>query len=125
MLVRKQVWETIPESRRLNQESHQHIFFHRKHKVPANRVKDVTYCKFVCSGRDQKKKTNHTRAVLGGNLVHFPGNVGTPTADMLLVKILLNSVVSTPGAKFIAINISKFYLNTPMTLLKSFTLTRG
>ena len=38
----------------------------------------------------------------------------TPTAEMLLVKIMLNSVISTSGAKFMSIDISNFYLNTPM-----------
>ena len=33
---------------------------------------------------------------------------------MLLVKILFNSVVSTPGARFMSIDISDFYLNTPL-----------
>jgi len=33
---------------------------------------------------------------------------------MLLVKVLLNSVVSTLNAKFMSIDISNFYLNTPM-----------
>ena len=37
------------------------------------------------------------------------------TADMMLFKILLNSVVSTPGSKFITMDISNFYLNTPRT----------
>ena len=51
---------------------------------------------------------------LGRNLVNYPGNVGTPTADMLLFKVLLNSVISTPGAKFMTIDLANFYLNTPM-----------
>ena len=89
-------------------------FFIHKHQVPPERFKDVTYCKFVCTVRPQKKEQNRTRAVLGGNRVHYPGDVGTPTADMLLFKILLNSVVSTPGAKFMAFDVSNFYLNTPM-----------
>ena len=37
-----------------------------------------------------------------------------PTADILTVKLLLNSVVSTPGAKFFTMDISNFYLNTPL-----------
>ena len=36
----------------------------------------------------------------------------TPTAEMLLVKIMLNSAISTPGPKFMSIDISNFYLNT-------------
>ena len=65
-----------------------------------------------------EKETNRTRAVLGDNLVHIPDDVGTPTADMMLFKILLNSVISTPEAKFMTINISNFYLNTPKTRYK-------
>ena len=34
--------------------------------------------------------------------------------DLLIVKVLLDSVVSTPGAKFVTIDISNFYLNTPL-----------
>ncbi len=49
---------------------------------------------------------------MGGNQINYPGEVGTPTADMLLVKCLLNSVGSTKGSKFMIINISNFYLNT-------------
>ena len=51
---------------------------------------------------------------MGGNRINYPGEVGTPTAEMLLVKIMLNSVVSTPGAQFISIDIKNFYLATPM-----------
>ena len=39
---------------------------------------------------------------------------GTPTSDLLTVKLLLNSVISTPGAKFMTLDIKDFYLNTPM-----------
>ena len=39
---------------------------------------------------------------------------GTPTADLLTVKLLLNSVVSTLGAKFMALDLKDFYLNSPM-----------
>eukprot|EP00956_Cyclotella_meneghiniana_P044723 scaffold332159_cov162-Cyclotella_meneghiniana.AAC.1 len=33
---------------------------------------------------------------------------------MLTVKLLLNSVISTPGAKFMSLDISNFYLMAPM-----------
>ena len=39
---------------------------------------------------------------------------GTATTDLLTIKLLLNSVVSTPGAKFMTIDIKDFYLNTPL-----------
>jgi len=37
------------------------------------------------------------------------------TADLLTVKLLINSIISTPGAKFMTMYIKDFYLNTPMT----------
>ena len=91
------------------------IFFIKKEDVPKDRLKDTTYGQFVCKLRPEKiKEPNRTRLLLGGNLINFDGEVGTPTADMLLNKILLNSVILTPGAKFMTADISNFYLNTPM-----------
>jgi len=90
------------------------IFFKSKSEVPQDRFKDVTYGKFVCSERPQKAEPNRTRLTVGGNRINYPGEVGTPTADMLLVKCMLNSVISTMNAKFMCIDISNFYLNTPM-----------
>jgi hypothetical protein len=51
---------------------------------------------------------------VGGDRINYPFDVGTPTADMQLVKLLFNSIVSTPGAKFMSLDISNFYLETPM-----------
>ena len=90
------------------------IFFIRKEEVPLDRRRDVTYIKFVCNVRTEKAEPNRTRATMGGNLVHYPDDVGTPTASLLLVKILLNSVISSPGSKFATADIENFYLNTPL-----------
>jgi hypothetical protein len=51
---------------------------------------------------------------MGGNLINYLGDCGTPTANLLTVKILLNSIILTPNAKFMTIDIKDFYLNTPM-----------
>ena len=79
-----------------------------------NVASDVTYGKFVCNVRPEKKEQNRTRLVVGGNRINYPGDVSTPTADMLLAKILFNSVISTKGAKFMTADISNFYLMTPL-----------
>ena len=50
----------------------------------------------------------------GGDKVNYPDEVSTPTANLLLVKSHLNSVISTPSAKYLILDISNFYLNTPM-----------
>ncbi len=54
------------------------------------------------------------RATFGGNLIHYPDDVGTPAADLLLIKIFLNGVISTKGARFVTADLSNFYLCTPM-----------
>ena len=42
---------------------------------------------------------------MGGNLVNYPDDCGTPTADLLTIKLLRNSVISTNNAKFMTIDI--------------------
>ena len=51
---------------------------------------------------------------MGGDKIKSPIDCGTPTADLFTVKLLLNSVVSTNGAKLFTLDIKNFYLNTPM-----------
>jgi hypothetical protein len=59
---------------------------------------------------------------MGGNLVNYPDNCGTPTADLLTVKLLFNSVISTNNAKFMTIDVKDFYLMTPMKHYKYFRM---
>jgi hypothetical protein len=68
----------------------------------------------VYEDRPQKKEVNRTRLMLGGNLIDYPEDVSTHTAEMDTIKILLNSVVSTPEAKFCGLDITNFYLDTPL-----------
>ena len=90
------------------------IKFIFKHKVPKGRFKDVTYGQFVCMVHPVKLEKNCTRFTIGGDRINYPGEVATPTADLLVAKILFNSTISTPGAKFMTMDISKFYLNSPL-----------
>jgi hypothetical protein len=92
------------------------IFFVRRDQVPRNRIKDTTYGLITCLISPEKiDEPNRTRLVAGGDRVHYPGDAGTPTADLLTVKLLINSIISTPGAKFMTMDIKDFSLNTPMT----------
>eukprot|EP00804_Cyclotella_cryptica_P030324 CCRYP_011861-RA/>CCRYP_011861-RA protein AED:0.29 eAED:0.29 QI:0/-1/0/1/-1/1/1/0/670 len=90
------------------------IRFIRKRDIPKDRVKDITYGQFVCTIRPEKKEPNRTRLVVGGDRINYPGEVATPTADMLAAKILFNSVIYTANACFMTMDISNFYLNTPL-----------
>ena len=88
--------------------------FIHKHEVPQGIFKDVTYICFVCSVWTEKKEPNRRCATISGNLINYPDDVGTPTEDLLLIKILLNSVISTPKAQFANADISNFYLMMPL-----------
>ena len=51
---------------------------------------------------------------VGGNLIDYPGDVSTRTADLTTVKCHLNSVISTPGARYCCVDLKNFYLGTPL-----------
>eukprot|EP00956_Cyclotella_meneghiniana_P010727 scaffold15031_cov47-Cyclotella_meneghiniana.AAC.1 len=91
------------------------LFFIPRSEVPPERGRDITYTRICANYRPEKSDPNRIRITLGGNLVNYPGDVGTRTADMLTVKLLINSVISTPGSKFMSLDISNFYLMAPMT----------
>ena len=56
-----------------------------------------------------QQEKNQTRLTL----TNYPDDCWTPTANMLLVKILLNVIILLDGTKVIVEN-SNFYLNTPL-----------
>ena len=90
------------------------IEFIFQHDVPTERMKDVTYGQFVCTVRPEKAEPNRTRFTVGGDRINYPGAVATPTAEMLVAKMLFNSVISTKDARFMTMDISNFYLMTPL-----------
>ena len=59
---------------------------------------------------------------MGGNLINYPVDGGTPTADLLTVKLMFNSTISTPNAKVMTIHIKDFYLMTPMDRFEYFRM---
>ncbi|KAL7500917.1 hypothetical protein ACHAWT_008970 [Skeletonema menzelii] len=81
-------------------------------QIPADRV--VTYASIATDYREQKDDPNRVRITAGGNLINYPGELTTRTADLQTTKIMWNSVVSTPGAKYCCFDISNFYLGTPL-----------
>ena len=91
------------------------IEFIFQHEVPTDRMKDVTYGQFVCTVRPEKAEPNRTRFTVGGDRINYPGAVATPTAEMLVAKMLFNSVISTKGAHYYTIFLQDFYHNMPMT----------
>ena len=88
-----------------------HFIHHRS--IPKGRR--PTYCRVVCTDHPQKSQPRHVRYTVGGDRIHYPGNVSTTTAGLPTTKIIFNSTISTPGARFACFDIKDFYLNTHMT----------
>ena len=80
--------------------------------IPKDRV--VTYARIVVDYRPQKADPNRVRITAGGNLIQYPGELTTRTSDLRTTKIMLNSVISTRGARYMTADAANFYLATPM-----------
>jgi hypothetical protein len=88
------------------------IRFIRRSYIPKGRK--VTYDSFVVDIKDHKDEKERTRLTVGRGPIEYPGDKSTRTAGLTTAKILINSVISTPNAKFLVIDINNFYLNTPL-----------
>jgi hypothetical protein len=90
------------------------IRFIRRSNIPKGRK--VTYGSFVVDIKDHKEEKERNRLSIGGDQIEYPGDKSTRTAGLTTAKILINSVISTLGAKFLVIDIKIFCLNTPRTI---------
>ena len=64
--------------------------------------------------KSNKLEHNWTRVTVDGDRINCPLDCGTPTADVPVIKLLWNSTLSTLGEKYFTLDISNFYLGTPM-----------
>ena len=86
------------------------IYFINKNQVP----QDVTYDRICANYQPETEYPYRIRLTIGGDRINYNKDCVTPTAFLLKVKLLLNSIVSTPGAKHFTMDIKTFYLNTPL-----------
>ncbi len=82
----------------------------------------MTYGTYGCEIKQNKGKKHCTQLIARGDRIHYPDNAVTPTADMTLVKVLLNSIISTENARCIILDVKDFYLNTPMKRFENMRL---
>ena len=84
--------------------------------INANEIphhKRPTYVRVCANYRPQKNDPYRVHYTLGGNLIIYPGPKAALTASFPLVKLLLNSVLSTPNTKFHTIDIEDFLVLYP------------
>ena len=84
------------------------IDFIGRHEVPKGRK--VTYATFVLDYRPLKNKKYRVRITVGGDRLEYEGDAGSPAANMLETKILLNSIISdaSRGARMLCADIKDF-----------------
>jgi hypothetical protein len=74
----------------------------------------VTYACVVVDFRPQKADPHHIRITAGGNLINYPGELLTQSADLTTSKLMWNSVLSTAGTKYMCLDNKNFYLTAPL-----------
>jgi hypothetical protein len=82
--------------------------------ILSHKKKEICHTMVVCEVRPKKDDPDRTQITIGGNPICYPGDVGTNTALLELIKLLLNSVLAQKGARLSSIGLKNFYLDTPM-----------
>ena len=87
---------------------------------PPDRRSDTTYYNPQTKEKinDQMQKTYRIRGTAGGDKINYPGNVSANTADMEVVKLLIQSVASDRHNKgvsnWMTLDIKDYYLGAPL-----------
>ena len=80
--------------------------------------RDVTYGRIVINYRPEKYDLYSFRLTGGGERIICSWDCGSPTVDMLTVKLILNSIVLTTDESFVTIDIKDLYLSMPIPRYK-------
>jgi hypothetical protein len=78
-------------------------FFIKLANIPKDRK--ITYGKIVCDYKPHKKEKERVRLTVGGDRIHYSGDVAPSTADIATFKILINSTLSTKDAAMMMMDI--------------------
>jgi hypothetical protein len=93
-------------------EGYNTIFFIPRQEVPRGKI--ITYGRFVVDIRPNKSETHRVCLTVGGNIIQYPGDVSTRSADLTTSKCLWNSTISTEVDKYMCLDVTNLYLGTPM-----------
>ena len=86
--------------------------------TPLDLRKVIAFSKVFCTFCPEKSDPNRTRITIVVQNIKYPGEVGTKMTSLDLPKLLLNSVLSLKGAKFVTFDIKNFYHQTPLKRLE-------
>ena len=90
------------------------IDFIHKYEVPTGCR--VTYATYVVDYRPLKSEQYRVRITVGGDRLEYLDDAGSPAANLMETKLLVNSTISDAkdGARFMSADIKDYFLATPM-----------
>ena len=80
--------------------------------IPQDWRHEICHSMVLCEVKPHKEDPNRTRITVAGSQICYPGDVGTPTGSLDLVKLIINSVLSCRNARFVSFYLKKLYLQT-------------
>ena len=88
------------------------VFFVAKYSITHNRK--VTYDRMVATIRPTKAEVNRVRVTGDRYRLDLLGATTTDCASLTTTKFLLKSTISTPGARFMTLDLKDLYYGTAM-----------
>ena len=83
-------------------------------------TKTTTYTRIVCDYSPLKSEPNRTRLTVGGDKLTCDHGTSTDAADLILIKLYFNSILSTKNAQFLSTDIIDFFLVNNKLLLPEY-----
>ena len=80
--------------------------------IPRDRT--VKYARIIVDCHPQKADKNRVQITVRGNLTDYQYELTTCTADLITTNLVWNSPISTPWARYPALDIGNMYLKTPL-----------
>ena len=82
--------------------------------IPHDRRHESCHSMVVCEVKPHKEDPNCTCITVAVSQICYPGDVGTPTGSLVIVKLIITSVLSRRNARFVSFDLKHFYFQTPM-----------
>ena len=104
-------WGRLAQGNKYGVQSTDTIDFIFKHEVPTGCR--VTYATYVVDYRPLKDEPYRVRITVGGDRLVYLDDAGSPAANLMETKLLVNSTIShaKQGARYCVADIDNFYLN--------------
>ncbi len=90
------------------------VMTHDKIKQAVAAVNFFTYMNPVVNYRPPKEDPYRIRITAGGNLINYESNASVRMVGLDMAKLHWNSVVSTPLARYMCLDIKNFYLTAAL-----------